>query len=395
MHHKNNKNKNNKAVKLALLFVNTYTNTLTPKTSGEAAEERRSGAAQRAQRRRGGAGEGERERGSGIKIYKHLLILLCIITMNSTIYMTYHSLPPESVIRSWLALNPSANIDFSVDADCIAFLVKEFNPKIAELFKYIWRGMYKADLWRLCKLYIHGGVYADIDLVPFRSLDQMTGSVPPSPSHSPTFYSCLSLGSPSVFQAFMKHTRARSPLLLGCLLSFLVNKPYTNIDNGPTNDMYHFLLYNVRADIKAHAPESLEPFTQYTLRKVRIPIHFSSRDEHIVQLHYFPVGVTYTLSVSPNTRNQWILANKDKLHLKIENQCLIVSMDADADADDEGFIIDICIDLPDDEPEVIYFFQENIREPPYINTCYIADCNEMNIMDCRAPNYIRDRGWVK
>jgi len=65
MHHKNNKNKNNKAVKLALLFVNTYTNTLTPKTSGEAAEERRSGAAQRAQRRRGGAGEGERERGSG------------------------------------------------------------------------------------------------------------------------------------------------------------------------------------------------------------------------------------------------------------------------------------------------------------------------------------------
>ena len=62
--------------------------------------------------------------------------------------------------------------------------------------------------------------------------------------------------------------------------------------------------------------------------------------------------------------------------------------------DTEGFIIDICIDLPDDEPEVIYLFQENIREPPYINTCYIADCNGMNIMDCRAPNYIRGRGWV-
>lgn len=329
-----------------------------------------------------------------------------------TIYMTYHSLPPESVIQSWLALNPQANIDFSLDADCIAFLSKEFNPNIAELFKYISRGMYKADLWRLCKLYIHGGVYADIDLVPFRSLAQMTGSASPSPSHSPTFYSCLSLGSPSVFQAFMKHTRPRSPLLLGCLLSFLVNKPYTNIDNGPTNDMYHFLLYNVRADIKARAaevdgapvpfsvPESLQPYTDYTLRKVRIPIHFSSRDEDIVPLHYFPVGITYTLSVSPNTRNQWILANKDKVNLKIESQCLIVSIGADEndedddDDDDEGFIIDICIDLPDDEPEVIYLFQENIREPPYINTCYIADCNGMNIMDCRAPNYIRDRGWV-
>ena len=332
-----------------------------------------------------------------------------------TIYMTYHSLPPESVIRSWLALNPPANIDFSLDADCIAFLAKEFNPNIAELFKYIPRGMYKADLWRLCKLYIHGGIYADIDLVPFRSLEQMTRSHSHSPSPTPTFYSCLSLGSPSVFQAFMKHTRPRSPLLLGCLLSFLVNKPYTNIDNGPTNDMYHFLLYNVRADIKARAaalggalvpvPESLQPYTDYTLRKVRIPIHFSSRDEDIVPLHYFPVGITYTLSVSPNSRNQWILTNKDKVNLKIENQCLIVSIGTDAnnandadraddDDDDEGFIIDICIDLPDDEPEVIYLFQENIREPPYINTCYIADCNGMNIMDCRAPNYIRDRGWV-
>jgi len=347
--------------------------------------------------------------------------MLCIIaiTMNAmnpdstTIYMTYHSLPPESVIRSWLALNPRANVDFSVDADCIVFLNKEFNKNIAALFKYIPRGMYKADLWRLCKLYIQGGVYADIDLVPFRSLAQITGSVSSSSSSSPTppptFYSCLSLGSPSVFQAFIKHTRSRSPLLLGCLLSFIVNKPYTNIDNGPTNDMYHFLLYNVRADIKARAaaldgaqaPESLQPFTHYILHKVRIPIHFSSRDEDIVPLHYFPVGVTYTLSVSPNTRNQWILANKDKLNVKIENQCLIVSVDkgadadADADADDnEGYIIDICIDLPDDEPEVIYLFQENIRKPPYINTCYIADCNGMNIMDCRAPNYIRDRGWV-
>lgn len=333
---------------------------------------------------------------------------------STTIYMTYHSLPPESVIRSWLVLNPRANVEFSLDADCIAFLAKEFNINIAELFKYIPRGMYKADLWRLCKLYIHGGVYADIDLVPFRSLAQITGSVcSPTPTPSPTFYSCLSLGSPSVFQAFINHTRRRSPLLLGCLLSFIVNKPYTNIDNGPTNDMYHFLLYNVRADIKARAaalggaqaPESLQPFTHYTLHTVRIPIHFSSQGEDIVPLHYFPIEVAYTLSVSPNSRNQWILANKDKVNVKIENQCLIVSVDASIDADnaenadydadyDEGFIIDICIDLPDDEPEVIYLFQENIRKPPYINTCYIADCNGMNIMDCRAPNYIRDRGWV-
>ena len=322
----------------------------------------------------------------------------------TTIYMTYHSFPPNSVLHSWLKLNPSVNIDFSVDDECVKFLGKEFNSNIAELFKYINRGMYKADLWRLCKLYIHGGVYADIDLVPFRSLAQITSSVPLAPTHPATFFSCLSLGSPSIFQAFIKHTRPRSPLLLGSLISFLVNKPYTNIDNGPTSDMYHFLLYNVRASAShecdlADIPESLHPFTHYTVHQVRIPIHFSSRDEDIIPLHYFPNDVNYTLSVSPNTRNKWVLANKDKIKMKIENQCLMLDVDADADADadamdDEGFIIDICIDLPENEPEVIYLFQENIREPPYINTCYIADSNGMNIMDCRAPNYIRDRGWV-
>ena len=341
-----------------------------------------------------------------ILLYIHSFIHSFTMTMSdtTTIYMTYHSFPPKSVLHSWLKLNPSVNIDFSVDDECVKFLGKEFNSNIAELFKYINRGMYKADLWRLCKLYIHGGVYADIDLVPFRSLAQITSSVPLAPTHPATFFSCLSLGSPSIFQAFIKHTRPRSPLLLGTLISFLVNKPYTNIDNGPTSDMYHFLLYNVRASAShecdlADIPESLHPFTHYTVHQVRIPIHFSSRDEDIIPLHYFPNDVNYTLSVSPNTRNKWVLANKDKIKMKIENQCLMLDVDADADADadamdDEGFIIDICIDLPENEPEVIYLFQENIREPPYINTCYIADSNGMNIMDCRAPNYIRDRGWV-
>ena len=33
--------------------------------------------------------------------------------------------------------------------------------------------MFKADLWRLCKLYVYGGIYADIDLVPYLSIDSI------------------------------------------------------------------------------------------------------------------------------------------------------------------------------------------------------------------------------
>jgi len=82
--------------------------------------------------------------------------------------------------------------------------------------------------------------------------------------------------------------------------------------------------------------------------------------------------------------------------MKIENHRLIFETKPDAAGaqEDEGFIVDICIDLPEGEPEVVYLFQEAIRDPPKISTCYISDSNGVNIMDCRAPNYIRDYGWV-
>lgn len=334
--------------------------------------------------------------------------------MNNTVYMTYHSQLPPVVIKRWKELNPEYTVDFSTDADCITFLEKGFNKNIAGLFNYITRGMYKADLWRLCKLYIHGGVYADIDLIPFHSVRDMVSSstattVTTVAVPSASFYSCLSMGNPTVFQAFMYHSRARNPLILGCLISFFVNKPYTNIDNGPTADMYHFLLYNVRAEAAAAAaatdiPGAIRPYTHYTLRKIRIPIYISSHDDDIIPLGYFPDDVKYTISISPTTRNKWVLANQDKYKMMIEHHCLIVeragdvavaaSAAADNNQDDCGFIVDICIDLPEDQPEVIYLFQECIRDPSRISTCYIANNDGKNIMDCRDPNYIRDRGWM-
>jgi mannosyltransferase OCH1-like enzyme len=327
---------------------------------------------------------------------------------NKTIYMTYHSQLPPVVTKRWLDLNPEYKIDFSLDAECIQFIDSELTRSIAELFIHIHRGMYKADLWRLCKLYIHGGVYADIDLVPFAPISMMT-SVP-----SVTFYSYLSLCDDSIFQALMVHSRKRSPLLLGFLISFILNKPYMMIDNGPTNDMYEFILYNVRAQAAAMVvtattavpsiPTKLQPYVYYTLPQIYIPVTVSSlKGSQLIHLYYFPPSIKYTLHIHPKSQNKWVIANQDKLVMKIANHCLrvhLVDAGADADAADAGvdihssFIVDICIQLPDNEPEVIYLFQECIREPPRISTCYIADCNGKNIMDCRDPNYIRDRGWI-
>ena len=327
--------------------------------------------------------------------------------MNKTIYMTYHSQLPPVVMKRWRDLNPEYTIDFSLDDDCIQFIESELSRSIAELFMHIPRGMYKADLWRLCKLYIHGGVYADIDLVPFMPISTMM-SAP-----SVTFYSCLSLCDDNIFQALMVHSRKRSPLLLGFLISFILNKPYMNIDNGPTTDMYEFILYNVRAQAAVEVatasaagtglpsiPDKLQPYVYYTLPQIYIPITVSSlKGSQLLPLYYLPPSIKYTLHIHPKSQNKWVIANQDKLVMKIANHCLrvyLVGLGAGAaDADiDTSFIVDICIQLPDNEPEVIYLFQECIREPPRISTCYIANSKGQNIMDCRDPSYIRDYGWT-
>ena len=74
--------------------------------------------------------------------------------------------------------------------------------------------MYKADLWRICKLYINGGVYADIDLVPCISLNSILLS-------TNSFYTCLSIVPNSCFQAFIA-TEPKNPLLLCFIFELIV-----------------------------------------------------------------------------------------------------------------------------------------------------------------------------
>jgi len=83
------------------------------------------------------------------------------------IYMTYKKEVPPKVFNRWTALNPEYSIDFSLDQDCYDFLKDEYNVEVANLFQTIPKGMHKADLWRIFKLYKYGGVYADVDLVPY------------------------------------------------------------------------------------------------------------------------------------------------------------------------------------------------------------------------------------
>lgn len=150
------------------------------------------------------------------------------------IYMTYkHSNIPHPVIDQWKLLNPNYKIHFYKDQDCINFIHKHYGHNYVNYFNELKRGAYKADLWRLCVLYILGGVYVDIDLIPCVPIKTIIGNS--------TFCTCLSaLGcGNSIFQAFIASTK-KNPIIKKCiddLYSKRYNNKFWNIINAPTKSI--------------------------------------------------------------------------------------------------------------------------------------------------------------
>ena len=292
--------------------------------------------------------------------------------INKTIYMTYKKNVPDKVFDRWKILNPDYNIDFSFDNDCIEFLKNNFNDYIVNLFKVIKVGMYKADLWRLCKLYIHGGVYADVDLVPYINIDNLDKEV--------SFYSCISDIDNSIFQAFMVNfSKPKNPLILHFILSYLLNNPY-QYSLGPTFDMYNCIKYNLNN-------ENIKPDTKYNINEIKINIFVGSSNTHtkIINLFYFPNDVSYTIKL--------VMKNNpysDRFDCIIENNYLYVTRIDDTP--DIGWAhphsVDICIN----SKETIYLFKEKVLQKDVLTTAIVTH-NNNKILDSRDPEYTNNKGW--
>jgi len=284
---------------------------------------------------------------------------------NKKIFMTYKKNVPEKVFKRWKMLNPIYDIEFSLDSDCISFL-ENMGGYLSTLFKEIPIGMYKADLWRLCKLYINGGVYADVDLVPHINLEYFDKDV--------SFYSCISaISRNSIFQAFMVNYKPKSELIYIMLLSFLLNNPQ-NFCNGPTFDMFNVLQYNIH--------EPIQPFRKYTIEtlKLEIKIGSSSHNEKRINLFYFPIK-DYDIQIKPSEY-------KDTFEFSVKNNILNVKrIDSN-----EGWGHNHSCELIIKTKEVIYLFDE--RPGPNTNwatsAVYYDDCK---ILDSRDMDYFHNGGW--
>ena len=73
---------------------------------------------------------------------------------------------PQEIKKRWMDLNPDYEVILYDNNDCINFLRTYFNQEYVDIFNFLKDGPIKADFWRVCILYIFGGVYCDIDVKP-------------------------------------------------------------------------------------------------------------------------------------------------------------------------------------------------------------------------------------
>jgi len=86
------------------------------------------------------------------------------------IFQTWQSkfLPPlmDISIKLIKFLNPKFKYFLFDDNDCRNFIKRHFKHDVLWAYDSLIPGAYKADLWRYCVLFIHGGIYLDIKYTP-------------------------------------------------------------------------------------------------------------------------------------------------------------------------------------------------------------------------------------
>jgi mannosyltransferase OCH1-like enzyme len=151
------------------------------------------------------------------------------------------------------ALNPEYEHHLYDDQDCRDFLLNNFGKEYLIAFDNLIPGAYKCDFWRYAILYLYGGIYVDIDLIPLVPFNQM---IDPEDE----FVSVVDRPNGTIYQAFIACI-PRHPILLNCLeLSFYnilskkidISSPWLSLSyTGPIVAGQAFHIYMKNEDTQA------------------------------------------------------------------------------------------------------------------------------------------------
>ena len=78
--------------------------------------------------------------------------------------------------RNWRRLNPDYDVLLFDDELCRRFLLTHFSQEYVDLFEFLYDGPIKADFWRVCVVFVHGGLYVDADVEPLVPLHEFLES---------------------------------------------------------------------------------------------------------------------------------------------------------------------------------------------------------------------------
>jgi mannosyltransferase OCH1-like enzyme len=116
-------------------------------------------------------------------------------------------------IPKWKKLNPEYEISIYDDNICEEFLKNEFSQNHCDIFKFIDKGYYKSDFWRVCILYKYGGIYVDADVEPLVPLNRFIDD-------DDTFSTCLSFFSNEMNPHFIMCEK-ENPNMKRCIDEFV------------------------------------------------------------------------------------------------------------------------------------------------------------------------------
>lgn len=127
----------------------------------------------------------------------------------------------QILVDGWADRNPTYMHCLIDAAGRQTMIQRHFGQDVLDAYNRLIPGAYKADLWRLCALYVFGGVYADIDMLCLGSLDDIIGE-------TTEFVAVVDIFNPRTPNA---HTLAngfiasvpKHPVLLDCIKRIVAN----------------------------------------------------------------------------------------------------------------------------------------------------------------------------
>lgn len=98
------------------------------------------------------------------------MLITTTVPVPKRIWQTWHTteLPEQMKKATEIVKNTHPEYEYNLmdDHACATYIGVHFEPDVLDAYHRLVPGAFKADLWRLCVMYKHGGIYLDIKLVP-------------------------------------------------------------------------------------------------------------------------------------------------------------------------------------------------------------------------------------